>query len=566
MPASFSSRPAPAEQRLTLYRNGSIYSPVDPYATAMLTDGDTVAWVGSEEAAASLADSRMHQVDLQGALVAPGFVDSHIHITETGIAEQTLDLAGVRSLAELLALVEDAAHRGTGMILGHGWDESGWPEGRPPTAAELDRASGHRIVYLSRIDVHSAVVSGALASGLALAGFDGWQGDGLVVRHALFMAREASRTFQGDEREEFQRSALSLAASRGYVALAEMSAPHVGSPEDLRLLLSHDSAAEAGEGTLRYPKVLPYWGECAVDVDDARRIMNDVGVPVLGLAGDLNIDGSIGSRTALLREDYTDETGQRGYHYLDADLVAVHLAVTSQLGIQGGFHVIGDAAMDIALEGLHKAAEQVGLDKLRAARHRFEHVEMASRDAIAQLSHFGVTASVQPAFDSHWGTTGELYDRRLGPERARSMNLFGSMLRAGVPLTLGTDAPVTALDPWAAVRACLQHTNPEERISARAAFTAHTRAGWRAAGTANPLAGQLVPGAPATFAVWEVTELMVQTPDSRVAAWSTDPRARTPMLPALDTDHQPRALQTVRDGSVLYENDSFAPGGSIDAG
>src|ERR1700712_1846986 len=94
---------------LTLYRNGSVYSAADPLATAMLVDGDTVAWVGSEHAAKSLADSRMRLVDLDGALVTPGFVDSHVHVTETGIALDSVDLTQARSLQEALALVERAA-------------------------------------------------------------------------------------------------------------------------------------------------------------------------------------------------------------------------------------------------------------------------------------------------------------------------------------------------------------------------------------------------------------------------------------------------------------------------
>ncbi|MER2137508.1 MAG: amidohydrolase, partial [Arthrobacter sp.] len=68
---------APANA-LTLYRNGSVYSSADPFATAMLVDGGTVAWVGSEQAATSIQDEKMRVVDLQGALAAPGFVDSHV--------------------------------------------------------------------------------------------------------------------------------------------------------------------------------------------------------------------------------------------------------------------------------------------------------------------------------------------------------------------------------------------------------------------------------------------------------------------------------------------------------
>jgi predicted amidohydrolase YtcJ len=112
--------------KVTLYRNGSVYTAADPFATAMLVDGDTVAWVGSEQAAASIADSSMEIIDLRGALVAPGFVDSHAHLTETGIALDSLQLRGVRSARELLDAV--AASGGDGAVLGHGWDESRWDD------------------------------------------------------------------------------------------------------------------------------------------------------------------------------------------------------------------------------------------------------------------------------------------------------------------------------------------------------------------------------------------------------------------------------------------------------
>jgi predicted amidohydrolase YtcJ len=176
---------------------------------------------------------------------------------------------------------------------------------------------------------------------------------------------------------------------------------------------------------------------------------------------------------------------------------------------------------------------------------------MADSHAVARLAHYSVTVSAQPGFDGAWGAAGGLYEQRLG-NRSRTMNPFASFYSAGVPICFGSDSPVTALRPWSSVRACLEHHNQDERISARAAFLGHTRAGWRAAKYPNPMAGQLVPGAPASFAVWEVDELMVQVADGRVQSWSTDPRARTPLLPALDTGRDPICLQTVRDGRELY--------------
>jgi hypothetical protein len=536
--------------KVTLYRNGSVYTAADPFATAMLVDGGTVAWVGSEQAATSIADSSMEIIDLRGALVAPGFVDSHAHLTETGIALDSLQLGGVRSARGLLDAV--AGSGGTGPVLGHGWDESHWDDPTLPSGDELERAAGGRPVYLSRVDVHSALVSPSLVASAGLAGLDGYAPSGHVRREAHSAARQATRRLPVGGLQEYQRRALAEAAANGYVAVAEMGAPKISSFEDLRLAAAWNDPA----GSHPMPEVLPYWGQLTSTAEDAEALLAELGVRVRGLAGDLNIDGSLGSRTAALREPYADAPHEAGTTYLSASEAAAHLAACSVLGIQGGFHVIGDAGLDAALEALEAAAGDVGEQRVRAAGHRFEHVEMADADAIARLAKYSVTVSVQPVFDAAWGSQGGLYEQRLG-SRSRGMNPFASFYSAGVPICFGSDTPVTPLRPWSSVRACLEHHDAGQRISARAAFLGHTRAGWRAARYENPMAGQLVPGAPATFAVWEVDELMVQVADNRVQSWSTDPRARTPLLPALDTGSDPRCLQTVRDGLELFSAGSL---------
>ncbi|MEV8040363.1 amidohydrolase family protein [Arthrobacter sp. NPDC080082] len=557
------SRPATTERKVTLYRNGSVYTAADPFATAMLVDGDTVAWVGSEQAATSIADDSMTIVDLQGALLAPGFVDSHVHLTETGIALESLQLGQVRSGAELLDAVarHAAAASGSstgagtdgGTILGHGWDESLWSDPTLPGREELERAAGGRPVYLSRVDVHSALVSASLATAAGLSGLDGFGADGQVKRAAHTAARRAARDLPAAALRGYQQAALARAAANGYVALAEMGAPHIGGVEDLRIAAGWNDAGRPGPAM---PEVLPYWGQLAGSEAEARSILADLGVSVLGLAGDLNMDGSIGSRTAALREDYADAPGERGTRYLSVEEAAAHIAACSLLGLQAGFHVIGDAGLDAALEALDQAASEVGEQRVRAAGHRLEHVELADAAAIGRLAKYSVTVSAQPVFDALWGGPDSLYARRLGG-RQLGMNPFGSFYSAGVPVCFGSDSPVTPLSPWSSVRACLEHHDEGERISARAAFLGHTRAGWRAARYRNPMAGQLVPGAPASFAVWEVEELMVQVADGRVQSWSTDPRARTPLLPALDTGSDPVCLQTVRDGVELYASGSL---------
>ncbi|HET7781441.1 MAG TPA: amidohydrolase family protein, partial [Arthrobacter sp.] len=344
------SQPEPlpaARAKTVLYRNGSVYTAADPFATAMVVDGGTVAWVGSEQAASSIADSSMEIIDLRGALVAPGFVDSHIHLTETGIALDSLQLGGIRSAKELLDAV--AGVPGTGPVLGHGWDETTWADDTLPTAEELERASAGRHVYLSRVDVHSALVSGSLAHAAGVRELDGFDGGARVRRAAHTAARQATRRLPHDELRRHQGRALSEAAANGYVAVAEMGAPHIGGAEDLRLAAAWNNGGPESAGV---PEVLPYWGELAASEEHARSLLGQFGFSVRGLAGDLNIDGSIGSRTAALRSAYEDAPGEQGSLYLTVDEAAAHLAACSLAGVQGGFHVIGDAGLDTALAAL----------------------------------------------------------------------------------------------------------------------------------------------------------------------------------------------------------------------
>ncbi|AJP01062.1 amidohydrolase [Streptomyces cyaneogriseus subsp. noncyanogenus] len=518
-----------------LLRRGEVHSPADPFATAMVVERGQVAWVGSEGAADAFADGVDEVVDLDGALVTPAFTDAHVHTTSTGLALTGLDLSGAASLGEALALVRDfaAARPGDRVLLGHGWDASRWPEGRPPARAELDAATGGRPLYLSRIDVHSAVATTAMLD--LVPGADGRADAPLTgeAHHAVRAAAFAAIT--PAQRTEAQRAALAHAASLGIGTVHECAGPEISSEDDLAGLLRL-AAGEAG------PRVVGYWAE--QDVDKAREL------GAIGAAGDLFVDGALGSHTACLHHPYAD-AGHAGTAYLDADAVAAHVVACTEAGLQAGFHAIGDAAVTTVVEGVRAAAEKLGLARVRAARHRVEHAEMLTPETIAAFAELGLTASVQPAFDALWGGEDGMYARRLGADRARTLNPFAALLRAGVPLAFGSDSPVTPLDPWGTVRAAAFHRTPEHRVSVRAAFTAHTRGGWRAIGRDD--AGVLVPGAPADYAVWRTGELVVQAPDDRVARWSTDPRSGTPGLPDLTPGRElPVCLRTVVGGRTVF--------------
>ncbi|MZE77916.1 amidohydrolase family protein, partial [Streptomyces sp. SID5475] len=118
------------DDRTVLLRGGTVHSPADPFATAMVVERGRVAWVGSEGAADAFADGVDEVVRLDGALVTPAFTDAHVHLTATGLALTGLDLSGARGLTEALDLVRAhaAARPGDRVLLGHGWDAGDWPE------------------------------------------------------------------------------------------------------------------------------------------------------------------------------------------------------------------------------------------------------------------------------------------------------------------------------------------------------------------------------------------------------------------------------------------------------
>lgn len=514
-----------------------------------------VAWLGSDDVGTSqFGDAQI--VDLDGAFVAPAFVDSHIHLTSTGLLITGLDLSPATSKQHCLALVAQhaAAHPGQ-PIWAHGWDDTGWPRDEAPSTEELDAVVGAVPAYLARVDVHSAVASTALrdlVAGLpAVAGFDPHRPLSADAHHLI--RGEARRLLTWQQRADARRAALDAVAAAGIVAVHECAGPDIGGADDWQELRATTHGVE----------VVGYWGEAVSSAAQARALIEQTGAR--GLAGDLFVDGALGSHTAWLGEPYADAPHDTGNCYLDAEAIAEHLLACTEAGVTAGFHVIGDAAVAAVVDALERTVERFGTPAVARCGHRLEHLEMVTAEQAAKLGQWGVVASMQPNFDALWGGENGMYARRLGIGRAALLNPFALLASAGVPMAFGSDSPVTSIDPWSTVRAASHHRTQDSAISARAAFAAATRGAWRAAGVRDGVTGTLVPGAPASYAVWEgaggqeqgdsgkYLELDVSAPADGVQRWSTDPRSRVPALPRLEPgDPLPRCRQTVHRGAVIH--------------
>ena len=537
--------------QLTLITNSVIYSDSSPLATALLIDGAEIAWIGDHEAARGHMELADTVIDAGGHFVAPGFVDAHVHATSTGLMLGGLDLTQVTHKNELLKLLSDyAKHVNGATILGHGWDQSNWADPQLPTRAEIDRATWGSVVYLSRIDVHSALVSNSLIAQCPEVKFLAGYGEGVVTQLAHGALRKfALGSISHSQRKTAQELFLDHCLSQGIVGVHEMAGPRISSYSDA------SSLQELSSGS-NLPQVAIYWGELLSE--DSLNIVREL--KAIGAAGDLFIDGAIGSHTAFLKEPYSDDPQNTGAGYLTAEQVADHLRACTEAGIQGGFHVIGDQACEIALTGARIAAGPEPDPEFHSLRHRLEHAEMLSESGVKELGKLGMTASMQPLFDAWWGNPGGMYESRLGT-RAHQMNRWGSLQADGAAVCFSSDSPVTPNTPWTAVHAAMYHQNPQERISADAAFAAHSRSGWRALGAHFDSHGVIEVGAPAHLAIWHVQEFEDGLHGSRSAQRGAQPRTAAVPLPDLGSSIAPEIpanMCTIVNGAVSYTEENFA--------
>ena len=484
----------------TLYRAAKVHTLSHPRTGEwLLVDDRHVQRIGSGD-----PPDGDRLVELPGATIVPGFIDTHVHLTSTGESLADADVYAASSKRELLDLARARAAKGGGPVLLQGFDETLWEDPALPSMVDLDSVTPRPLV-IRRVDGHLALANSAAIAIAEIAELPGVQRSddslptGRITEEAARrLGRWASLALSDNEVQELQLKAAALAAARGVTCVHEMSMPLELGMRDLQVFLSHRGS-------------LPVDSVPIVATMDIPQVI-DLALTTIG--GDLPADGSLGARTAALLAPYVDGSDSGTTYYSDDDLAGFfhdgHVA-----GLQVGVHAIGDRAIEQVLwawERVYQALDSRQRRHFRARRHRVEHFEMPSEGQIERTAMLGLAVSVQPAFDRMWGGSAGLYEKAVGAERAAKMNPFRWMVERGIEIGAGSDTPITPLDPMLAIASLETHHDPEQRLTRFAAIRLHTIGGARLAHQEEKK-GALGPGRHADFAAFDADPFEVADVD-----------------------------------------------------
>jgi predicted amidohydrolase YtcJ len=525
-----------------LIRGGPIHTGVvaAPSAEVVLVRDGRIVFVGAE---AGLPDhAGVPVIDLDGAALFPGFTDGHAHLDGIGAREMTLNLEGSASVDEAMVRLEAwAVANPEGPIIGRGWIETHWPEGRFLTAADLDAAAPGRIVLLGRADGHAVVASSAA---LAAAGIDAdtvaaaggeilkdenGQPTGLLVDAAEGLVAGLIPPPTEATRREMYRAGFAVYARYGWTGIHFMSAPW----GDVPLL---ETMAGEGEASIRvYNSVTPDGAE-ALFASGPRSVADG---RVITRAVKMYADGALGSRGAALFEPYADRPDTTGLMQIDGAAAVPVYEAALRSGIQIATHAIGDRGNASvadwyaeALAAVPAAERPNGAD----VRWRIEHAQILRPQDYRWFVDLPIIASMQP---SH--AIGDLHfaPARLGDARLDGAYAWHSLVDLGVVVVGGSDAPVERGDPAIEFYAAVARRDlegfqgpdwrPDEAVDRMTALHMFTL--WPAwASFREDELGTIEPGKRADFTAFDI-DLM------------TAPEAELPNA---------RAVLTIVDGEVVY--------------
>jgi hypothetical protein len=465
----------------------------------MLIDGGSVVAVGSEVEVRRSAPVGAEVVPLEGRVVIPGLIDTHLHLESLTRLRLSLDLTGVRDLDDLLARVREwASTHPEGTVYGRGLDVERSLRGRWPTRVDLDRAVRDRPVVLRHVSGHAAIGNGAALSAASVESRSPAEDHGRVGRDVdgrpngiLYedaMDWWAPLLSAPSSEDEMVRT-LECLASLGLTTVTSMAV----SGGELTVLRS---LAADGRLPVRVRAYVPLLRLGELRRADLAPVGPSGRFTVVGSKG--FTDGAFGTRTAWLSEPYADAPEGSGLSVESDETLSSALEASASLGLAPALHAIGDRAVVRAARLLAPYVGRPG------APARIEHVGLTPPAVLSLLDQVRPALVVQPGFlwSDFW------LPGRLGADRTRWAYVFRTLIDRGHLIAGSSDAPVDPVDPWRGLRAAVErrdawgrsaNPDPREALTLEEAVQLYTRNAGAVLG--EPTLGSLEPGARADFVV-----------------------------------------------------------------
>ena len=432
--------------------NAKVYTASEklPEAEAVAILKDKIIFVGSANESVQYTCNDNRIKDLGGNFIFPGFIDAHAHLKGIGYREMNLNLQGANSLKEMLTQVEIYANglEPGKWVIGRGWIEKKWPEGRFPTIQELDMISPDKPMALERADGHAIIVN-SLALEMAnitentpdpvggkIDKDESGKPNGVLIDKASLLVESIIPKRTREDEKQALKAGLERTAMMGWTQLQDAGSPlsdyeilkeireEEGLPVRIHMYISD------GEDALKFINTGPYFDE------DHYLISRGV---------KLYADGAIGSRGAAFFEKY-DDYETKGLIIFQKEETMPKLIKSLVNGIQIQTHAIGDLANSITLDWYEEAFNSVKLENrlIENPRWRIEHAQNILPEDQIRYSDLDIIASMQP---SH--AIGDLHfaHKRLGEERLDNAYTWRNLIDLGVTIAGGSDAPVEIGDP-----------------------------------------------------------------------------------------------------------------------
>lgn len=487
--------------------NGVVYPTAASAAQrAIFARGGVVAALGGDREILSMCDSDTTVLDMKGKFIFPGFTDTHNHLLATGRYLETLQLKGVLSVEEMIGsgrkFLEETPLSAGEWFFARGWDQNYLRENRFPNRYDLDRISSTAPIIFERYCGHIAVLNSRaleilkIGPGFKIAGGvvsvdESGIPTGVISEAAVNWVRVNLPGHSDATLARWYKLASDEMIRLGVTSAQCDDIKVVGGAE--RIFGLYEEMEREGKMPLRITEQWHLRDETALRDFIEKGWQRRDGEYFKSGPLKIHVDGTLGARTAALREEYLDDPGNRGiYAHSQSELNAL-VELACGAGMKIAFYAIGDGAIERCLDAVEQSSAAAGAC-------RVVHCQVGAQDLYRRMAQLGVMADIQPAFViSDW----PIVTKRLGADRARFSYAWKTLVKSGITVGAGSDSPSEPLNPFVGIRAAITRQDinnrpqhgwmPAERFSRAEAFSLYTEGGARICGEAD-WRGALAPG------------------------------------------------------------------------